>query len=157
MNTQARQMTLTMQVKQMTTKTMQRKLTHSSSQRGFTLIEILVVMAIIGMLAVMVAPNLFRQQAGAMRDAALSQISSLETALDSYRLDMNQYPDSLSELMEDESGSASWNGPYLRRQVPADPWGNDYVYQSDGRNFTLMSYGADGAQGGEGDDADIGL
>ena len=125
--------------------------------RGFTLIEILVVMAIIGMLAVMVAPNIFRQQAGAMRDAALSQISSLETALDSFRLDMNQYPDSLSELMENESGSASWNGPYLRREIPADPWGNEYVYQSDGRNFTLISYGADGVQGGEDDDADIGL
>lgn len=126
-------------------------------QQGFTLIEILVVMAILGMLAVMVAPNLFQQRAGAMRDAALSQISSLETALDSYRLDMNQYPDSLSELMENESGSASWNGPYLRRAVPADPWGREYVYQSDGREFTLISYGADGASGGEGDDADIGL
>ncbi len=125
--------------------------------RGFTLIEILVVMAIIGMLAVMVAPNLFRQQAGAMRDAALSQISSLETALDSYRLDMNRYPDSLSGLMENASGSASWNGPYLRREVPRDPWGNEYVYQSDGRDFTLISYGADGVQGGDGDDADIGL
>ena len=135
-------------------------LKHFRQQRvngGFTLIEILVVMAIIGMLAVMVAPNLFRQQAGAMRDAALSQISSLETALDSYRLDMNEYPDNLSELMENESGSASWNGPYLRRAVPADPWGNEYIYQSDGRSFTLMSYGADGASGGEGDDADIGL
>ena len=125
--------------------------------RGFTLIEILVVMAIIGMLAVMVAPNLFRQQAGAMRDAALSQISSLETALDSYRLDMNQYPHSLDALMENETGSASWNGPYLRRDIPSDPWGNEYVYQSDGRSFTLISYGADGAQGGEDDDADIGL
>jgi len=92
-----------------------------------------------------------------MRDAALSQISSLETALDSFRLDMNQYPDSLSELMENESGSASWNGPYLRREIPADPWGNEYMYQSDGRNFTLISYGADGVQGGEDDDADIGL
>jgi len=131
--------------------------THARLSRGFTLIEILVVMAIIGMLAVMVAPNLFRQQAGAMRDAALSQISSLETALDSYRLDMNEYPDSLSELMENESGSASWNGPYLRRDLPSDPWGNEYVYQSDGRSFTLMSYGADGASGGEDDDADIGL
>ena len=130
---------------------------ESSKSRGFTLIEILVVMAIIGMLAVMVAPNLFRQQAGAMRDAALSQISSLETALDSYRLDMNEYPDSLAELMENESGSASWNGPYLRRAVPTDPWGSEYVYQSDGRSFTLISYGADGASGGEGDDADIGL
>ncbi|MEZ5489907.1 MAG: type II secretion system major pseudopilin GspG [Gammaproteobacteria bacterium] len=125
--------------------------------RGFTLIEILVVMAIIGMLAVMVAPNLFQQRVGAMRDAALSQISSLETALDSYRLDLNRYPDSLDALMENETGSASWNGPYLRRAIPADPWGNEYVYQSDGRSFTLISYGADGAQGGEDDDADIGL
>ena len=133
------------------------QLTKSRRSRGFTLIEILVVMAIIGMLAVMVAPNLFRQRAGAMRDAALSQISSLETALDSYRLDMNQYPDSLAELMENESGSASWNGPYLRREVPSDPWGNEYIYQSDGRTFTLISYGADGSRGGEGDDADIGL
>jgi general secretion pathway protein G len=130
---------------------------QADKARGFTLIEILVVMAIIGMLAVMVAPNLFRQQAGAMRDAALSQISSLETALDSYRLDMNRYPDSLAELMENESSSASWNGPYLRREVPMDPWGNEYEYQSDGRSFTLLSYGADGARGGEGDDADIGL
>ncbi len=130
---------------------------YDNRVRGFTLIEILVVMAIIGMLAVMVAPNLFRQQAGAMRDAARSQISSLETALDSYRLDMNGYPDSLSALMENESGSASWNGPYLRRDVPRDPWGNEYVYQSDGRSFTLYSYGADGQRGGEDDDADIGL
>ena len=133
------------------------QLTRRNRNRGFTLIEILVVMAIIGMLAVMVAPNLFRQQAGAMRDAALSQISSLETPLDSYRLDMNEYPDSLAELMENESGSASWNGPYLRREVPSDPWGNEYIYQSDGRSFTLMSYGADGSRGGEDDDADIGL
>lgn len=130
---------------------------QTNNVRGFTLIEILVVMAIIGMLAVMVAPNLFRQQVGAMRDAALSQISSLETALDSYRLDMNRYPDSLAELMENESGSASWNGPYLRREVPMDPWGNEFEYQSNGRSFTLLSYGADGARGGEGDDADIGL
>ncbi|MCB1670468.1 MAG: type II secretion system major pseudopilin GspG [Gammaproteobacteria bacterium] len=130
---------------------------HYKRVSGFTLIEILVVMAIIAMLAVMVAPNLFRQQAGAMRDAALSQISSLETALDSYRLDMNRYPDSLSDLMENESSSASWNGPYLRREVPRDPWGNEYVYESDGRSFNLLSYGADGARGGEDDDADIGL
>ncbi|MEX2131914.1 MAG: type II secretion system major pseudopilin GspG, partial [Pseudohongiellaceae bacterium] len=125
--------------------------------KGFTLIEILVVMAIIGMLAVMVAPNLFRQQAGAMRDAALSQIAALETALDSHLIDVGEYPDSLSGLMENESDRAAWNGPYLRRDVPRDPWGNEYVYQSNGREFTLLSYGADGQQGGEGDDADISL
>ena len=90
---------------------------------GFTLIEILVVMAIIAMLAVMVAPNLFRQQAGAMRDVALTEISTLEAALDIYRLDVGEYPDSLDGLMEDDTDRASWNGPYLRRAVPTDPWG----------------------------------
>jgi general secretion pathway protein G len=129
-----------------------------SKSAGFTLIEILVVMAIIGMLAVMVAPNIFNQQAGAQRDAAMSQISSLETALDTYRLDVGEYPDSLEGLVSNDSGRASWNGPYLRRDVlPKDPWGNDYVYDVDGRQFTLISYARDGAQGGEDDDADIGL
>ena len=125
--------------------------------KGFTLIEILVVMAIIGMLAVMVAPNIFNQQAGAQRDAALSQISSLEAALDTYRLDVGEYPDSLDGLRENDSGRASWNGPYLRRAVPVDPWGNDYVFDSNGGEFTLFSYGPDGERGGEGNDADVGL
>ena len=132
--------------------------THTpKTAAGFTLIEILVVMAIIGMLAVMVAPNIFNQQAGAQRDAALSQISALEAALDTYRLDVGQYPDSLEGLVENDSGRAAWNGPYLRRAVPMDPWGNEYVYDSDGRGFTLVSYGPDGERGGEGDDADIGV
>ena len=82
---------------------------QSSKHSGFTLIEILVVMAIIGMLAIMVAPNIFNQQAGAQRDAALSQISSLEAALDAYRLDVGEYPDSLEGLVENDSGRASWN------------------------------------------------
>ena len=124
---------------------------------GFTLIEILVVMAIIAMLAVMVAPNLFNQQAGAMRDVARTEISTLEAALDIYRLDVGEYPDSLDGLMEDDTDRASWNGAYLRRSVPMDPWGNEYVYEAIGCEFTLISYGADGMSGGEEDDADIGL
>ena len=124
---------------------------------GFTLIEILVVMAIIAMLAVMVAPNLFNQQAGAMRDVARTEISTLEAALDIYRLDVGEYPDSLEGLMEDDTDRASWNGPYLRRAVPMDPWDNEYVYEATGREFTLISYGADSMRGGEEDDADIGL
>ena len=124
---------------------------------GFTLIEILVVMAIIAMLAVMVAPNLFNQQAGAMRDVARTEISTLEAALDIYRLDVGEYPDTLDGLMEDDTDRASWNGPYLRRGVPTDPWDNEYVYEGNGREFTLLSYGADGVSGGEEDDADIGL
>ena len=123
--------------------------THTpATGAGFTLIEILVVMAIIGMLAVMVAPNIFNQQSGARRDAALSQISALEAALDTYRLDVGQYPDSLEGLVENDSGRAAWNGPYLRREVPLDPWGNEYVYDSDGRGFTLGSNGPDGERGG---------
>ena len=124
---------------------------------GFTLIEILVVMAIIAMLAVMVAPNLFNQQAGAMRDVARTEISTLEAALDIYRLDVGEYPDTLDGLMEDDTDRASWNGPYLRRAVPTDPCDNEYVYEGNGREFTLISYGADGMSGGEEDDADIGL
>ena len=128
-----------------------------SEESGFTLIEILVVMAIISMLAIMVAPNLFRQQAGAMRDVARTEISTLEAALDIYRLDVGEYPDSLDGLMTNDSGRASWNGPYLRRSVPLDPWDNDYIYDASGRDFTLISYGADGERGGQDDDADIRL
>ncbi len=130
---------------------------HALASKGFSLIEILVVMAIIAMLAVMVAPNIFNQQAGAQRDAALAQISAIEAALDAYFIDVQSYPDSLDGLNENDSGRASWNGPYMRREVPLDPWGNEYVYESSGRSFTLVSYGPDGERGGEGDDADIGL
>lgn len=127
------------------------------AERGFTIIELLIVMAILGMLAVMVAPNLFNQADSARRDAALSQISSLGSALDAYRLDVGQYPDALEGLVRNTSGRTTWNGPYIRGNIPNDPWGNAYVYQSTGRNYTLMSYGADGRQGGEGDGADISL
>ena len=85
---------------------------------GFTLVEILIVMAIIGMLAVMVAPNLFRQREGALRDAALSQISALETALDAYRLDVGEYPDSLDGLMENDSGRAARPACRISRSSP---------------------------------------
>ena len=125
-------------------------------EHGFTLIELLVVMAIVAMLAVMVAPNVFRQQAGAMRDVAMSQISALEVALDTYRL-LGRYPSDLEDLISDNGRDLSWNGPYLRRGLPLDPWNNDYVYEGDGRSFTLISFGADGQQGGEGDDSDISL
>ena len=127
------------------------------TNRGFTLIEILVVMAILGMLAVMVAPNLFRQQASAERDFARSEISQLESLVMTYRADMGSFPDSLEDLVQNPSGSARWNGPYVRRGVPKDPWDNDYVYEADGGDFSIVSYGADGQRGGEGDDADIGL
>jgi general secretion pathway protein G len=124
-------------------------------QRGFTIIELLIVMAILGMLAVMVAPNLFNQADGARRDAALSQIAAIASALDTHRLDVGQYPDDLLGLMENSANRASWNGPYLNNDVPRDPWGFEFQYSVDGNTYTLMSYGADGRPGGEDNDADI--
>ena len=124
--------------------------------RGFTIIELLIVMAILGMLAVMVAPNLFSKADSARRDAALSQISGIGSALAAHRLDVGQYPDSLEGLMTNTTGRSTWDGPYIRSAVPKDPWGNDYFYSSTGSQYTLISYGADGSPGGEDNDADIG-
>ncbi len=129
---------------------------RNNKQAGFTIIELLIVMAILGMLAVMVAPNLFNQAEGARRDAALSQIASVGSALAAHRLDVGQYPETLEGLLRNETGRASWDGPYIRSAVPADPWGNPYVYTSTGNQYTLISYGADGRAGGEDNDADIG-
>ena len=131
--------------------------TRIGAEAGFTLIEILMVMFIVSLLVAMVAPNLFRQQAGAQRNAARIEISGLESTLQQYRLDLGEYPETLEGLTSNDSGRAAWNGPYIRGEVPRDPWGNDYVYDSDGRDFTLISHGADGQRGGDGDDADIGL
>jgi len=124
---------------------------------GFTLIELLVVMAILGMLAALVGPALFGNLSKGQRTTAASQISNLESALDTYRLDVGSYPESLSGLVSNDSSSPRWNGPYIRdEEVPLDPWDNPYHYEPNGRDFILMSYGADGVRGGEGDDADIG-
>jgi general secretion pathway protein G len=126
-------------------------------QLGFTLIELLVVMAILGMLAALVGPALFGNLSKGQRTTAASQISNLGAALDTYRLDVGSYPDTLRGLVENDTGSARWSGPYLRDEdVPLDPWDNPYHYEPQGKDFSLISYGADGAPGGEGDDADIG-
>jgi len=122
---------------------------------GFTLIELLIVMAILGMLAALVGPALFGNLSKGQRSAAQSQITQLVTALDSYRLDVGQYPRTLDGLVENDTGRDLWNGPYLRGEIPLDPWGNPYEYEPQGRDFSLLSHGADGAPGGQGDDADI--
>ncbi len=132
---------------------------------GFTLIEILVVIAVISLLAALVAPNVFRHVGTAKDAAAKSQIEMLGAALDSYRLDNGRYPSTeqgLAALWEapvTEPRPNNWRGPYLRKTVPNDPWGNPYVYLSPGENsqqgYDLVSYGADGQVGGEGDDADV--
>jgi general secretion pathway protein G len=132
---------------------------------GFTLIEILVVIAVIAVLAALVAPNVFRHVGTAKDAAARSQIEMLGAALDAYRLDNGRYPttaqglDALWQQPTLEPRPTNWRGPYLRKSVPADPWGNAYVYLSPGevneRGYDLVSYGADGVPGGEDEDADI--
>jgi len=124
---------------------------------GFTLIELLIVIVILGLLLSLVAPAMFSKVGSSQRKTAMAQMQMLSTALDTYRLDTGSFPASLNEL---RSGTApGWDGPYLPRELPADPWGNPYIYSSQANDalkpYTLMSYGKDGRAGGEGDGEDI--
>lgn len=135
-----------------------------SLRGGFTLIEILVVIVVISLLAALVAPNVFRHVGEAKAAAAKSQIEMLGAALDAYRLDNGRYPTTdqgLNALWEEpttEPRPTNWQGPYTRKAIPLDPWSHPYVYASPGqvhaKGYDLVSYGADGLPGGEGDDAD---
>ena len=128
---------------------------------GFTLLELLVVMVIIGLLAGFVAPRYFAQVGKSQVKVARAQIDALDKALDQFRLDVGRYPTSeegLQALTAQPGGEAGWAGPYLKKGVPADPWGRPYVYQQPGTHggdFDLMSYGKDGRPGGSGEDADL--
>lgn len=123
--------------------------------RGFTLIELLIVMVILGLLASLVAPTMFSKVDSSKRNTAVAQMQMLTTSLDAFRLDVGRYPDALEELMR--SDKRGWDGPYLPRELPLDPWGNPYIYRIPGQQnaYDLLSYGADGREGGEGDNADI--
>jgi general secretion pathway protein G len=120
------------------------------------MIELLIVIVILGLLASLVAPKFFAQLGTAERGIAEAQMNAFETALDTYRLDMGKYPQKLEELRS--SDSPRWNGPYLPKAVPLDPWGSPYVYTLNSEGdlpYTLLSYGADGKQGGNDADKDI--
>lgn len=131
---------------------------------GFTLIEILVVIVVIAILATLVAPNIFQHVGAAKSATAKSQIEMLGAALDAYRLDNGRYPTTeqgLNALWEKPTidPPANWRAPYLRKPVPADPWGRPYNYLFPGQvnteGYDLLTYGQDGKPGGEGEDADI--
>src|SRR5688572_24904297 len=129
-------------------------------QSGFTLLELLVVVAIIGVLAGYVGPRYFGQIGKSEVNTAKAQIDALEKALDQYRLDTGRYPTAeagLSALLERPQNEPKWNGPYLKKAVPLDPWGKPYLYRVPGQkgDFDLISYGKDAAPGGSGENADI--
>ena len=130
-------------------------------QAGFTLIEIMVVMVIIGLLMALVGPNLIGRSEKAKSQAAAMQIERLGTVLDTFRLDIGRYPttqEGLQALVTRPSGLERWDGPYLNKGVPKDPWDRPYVYRSPGdggRPYDIYSLGADGAPGGTDQNRDI--
>lgn len=129
--------------------------------QGFTLLELLVVMVIIGLLAGYVGPKYFAQIGKSEIKVARAQIDALEKSLDQFRLDTGHYPsaeEGLAALVTRPANEAKWDGPYLKKGVPADPWDSPYVYKIPGEHseFDLLSYGKDGRLGGEGEAADIG-
>jgi len=134
---------------------------NGERQRGFTLLELLVVIAIIGLLAAYVGPRYFSQIGKSETTVAKAQVDAFSKALDTYRLDTGRFPTTeqgLGALITAPAGATKWNGPYLGKSVPNDPWGRTYIYRApgaNGRDYEVLSYGKDGVPGGSGDDADV--
>jgi len=129
-------------------------------EKGFTLIEMLIVMVIIGLLAALVGPRMFGKVEKSKQKAAKAQIALFETALDTYRLDVGKYPTTdmeLQALRVRPEDVEKWDGPYLPKEIPLDPWGHSYEYRSPGEHgeYDILSLGADGSPGGDGVDVDI--
>lgn len=127
---------------------------------GFTLIELIVVVAIIGLLAGLVVPQFIKQEEKATAKAVKAQIELLGTALDTFRLDVGRYPttqEGLQALNQRPGGVDRWDGPYLKKELPSDPWGKAYIYKSPGDHgvYDIISYGADGVAGGQDTNRDI--
>ncbi|NAX45378.1 MULTISPECIES: type II secretion system major pseudopilin GspG [unclassified Vibrio] len=134
---------------------------HNLKPRGFTLIELLVVLVLISLLAGLVGPQLFNQVGSSKTKVAGAQIELLTSALNTYRLDMGEYPSTeqgLMALMENPGDSTMWNGPYLAKEMPLDPWSRAYHYElKPNYQFALYTLGRDNKAGGEGEDQDVGI
>ena len=134
----------------------QNKQNRQKRERGFTLIELLIVIVILGLLVGLVGPRMFSKVGTAKLKTAQAQIELLSTAIDTFRLDMGKFPTELNELVK-KVDDKKWEGPYLPKQIPRDPWGNPYEYKfpgENGRDYDIISYGADGTSGGEGENQD---
>jgi general secretion pathway protein G len=133
---------------------------RQSKNSGFTLIELLVVLVLISLLAGLVGPKLFNQLGSSKTKVANAQVELLSSAIKTYRLDTGELPTTeqgLNALMIEPDNVVGWNGPYLSKSIPQDPWNRDYRYElMPNYEFKLYSYGRDGEKGGEGEDADIG-
>jgi general secretion pathway protein G len=130
-------------------------------ESGFTLMELLVVLAILGLLMSLVGPRVLNQLGGAKVKTAAIQIKDLEQTLEMYKLDTGHYPstdDGLRALVDNPGNAPGWNGPYLKSDVPLDPWKREYHYKFPGDNaeVDIFSYGQNGSPGGEGEDTDVG-
>lgn len=129
------------------------------NRKGFTLVELLVVLVILGLLAALVGPKLFPKLGKGKQAAAKAQIELFEQALDQFRLDVGRYPTTQEGLaaLAVNSGIEKWDGPYLKKGVPDDPWGRPYIYTCPGEHgeYDIVSYGRDGKPGGEGEDKDV--
>jgi len=131
-----------------------------NAQRGFSLIELIVVLVILGLLAAVVGPKVMSKLRGSRSQIAKMQITEFEEALDLFNFDVGRYPtgeEGLRALKENVGNIPNWSGPYLKKGVPKDPWGRDYIYRAPGQHgeFDLYSLGADGQEGGEADNTDI--
>jgi general secretion pathway protein G len=141
----------------MKAKTIKQSKTQSRS-KAFTLIELMVVILILAILAALIIPKVVGRTDDAKRQQASTNMTELGKALDAFRLDCDRYPtteDGLEALREAPADVTNWHGPYIKKAIPMDPWQHEFEYESDGKTYVIRCYGADGTEGGEGNDEDL--